>query len=349
MGYLDNSSITVDAVLTKKGRDILSKGGEAFKITKFSLSDDEVDYSLWNPLHPSGSNYYGKVIENMPILEAIIDESQAIRYKLISIDSVLSTATQVNLPYVELLMSDRVGTITHGSTIAVNLSDSLKIISVSPITNYIINGTPVIAGLDTIGDGFGYTFLINKEAVSIINDSKGIFSDTSEFAGLDAVRITATTQRFSGDGDFTAVTRVGSALQLTIHGAGKVQTGATLPFLLPITVIGNQSGASFNFIISFDIPDNLKSTMGTGYEKPSVQFTAAVSRRAEDDREQEISDFVARRDMGMRAGIRRPDSNVGQQSVGTTSLGQRAASRTAGSDDQGSQTYGSGGGGKGNS
>ena len=96
------------------------------------------------------------------------------------------------------------------------------------------------------------------------------------------------TDGFSGDGDFTAVTRVGSALQLTIHGAGKVQTGATLPFLLPITVIGNQSGASFNFIISFDIPDNLKSTMGTGYEKPSVQY-AAVSRKEEDDREQEIS------------------------------------------------------------
>ena len=46
MGYLDNSSITVDAILTKKGRELLAKGDGSFQITKFALSDDEVDYNL---------------------------------------------------------------------------------------------------------------------------------------------------------------------------------------------------------------------------------------------------------------------------------------------------------------
>ena len=56
MGYLDNSSITVDAVLTKKGREILKNGGN-LNITSFTMSDTGVDYTLWNPDHPSGSAF----------------------------------------------------------------------------------------------------------------------------------------------------------------------------------------------------------------------------------------------------------------------------------------------------
>ncbi len=57
MGYLDNSSVTVDAILTLKGRELLAKGGDAFKITQFALGDDEIDYSLWNPKARNGSHY----------------------------------------------------------------------------------------------------------------------------------------------------------------------------------------------------------------------------------------------------------------------------------------------------
>jgi hypothetical protein len=85
MGYLDNSSVTVDAILTLKGRELLARGGNAFKITQFALGDDEVDYTLWNPNHPLGTNYYGVIIENMPIVEAIPDETQALRSKLITL------------------------------------------------------------------------------------------------------------------------------------------------------------------------------------------------------------------------------------------------------------------------
>ena len=55
MGYLNNSIVTVDAVLTKKGRELLAKGDGSFKITQFALADDEIDYTLYNPTHPSGS------------------------------------------------------------------------------------------------------------------------------------------------------------------------------------------------------------------------------------------------------------------------------------------------------
>ena len=85
MGFLNNTTVTVDAILTKKGRELLAQGTEAFKITKFALADDEVDYNLWDVTHPNGSDYYGKVIENMPLLEAIPDENHVMRYKLVTL------------------------------------------------------------------------------------------------------------------------------------------------------------------------------------------------------------------------------------------------------------------------
>ena len=85
MGYLNNQVITVDAILTNKGRELLAKGDGSFNITQFALSDDEVDYTLYNPNHPSGSAYYGEAIQNMPLMEAFPDESQMMKYKLISL------------------------------------------------------------------------------------------------------------------------------------------------------------------------------------------------------------------------------------------------------------------------
>jgi hypothetical protein len=87
MAYLDNTVITVDAVLTKLGRERLSQGGDFFNITKWAVSDDEVDYSLYNTAHPLGTDYYANIIESMPVLEAIPDETQALRYKLYTADN----------------------------------------------------------------------------------------------------------------------------------------------------------------------------------------------------------------------------------------------------------------------
>ena len=85
MGYLNNSTITVDAILTKKGRELLARGRDEFKITQFALADDEIDYDLYNPDHPLGSAYYGAAIENMPIVEALPDETQMMKYKLVTL------------------------------------------------------------------------------------------------------------------------------------------------------------------------------------------------------------------------------------------------------------------------
>ena len=82
MAYLDNSVVTVDAILTKKGRELMARGDGSFQITQFALADDEIDYTLYNPSHPSGSAYYGEAIENLPLLEAFPDESQIMKYKL---------------------------------------------------------------------------------------------------------------------------------------------------------------------------------------------------------------------------------------------------------------------------
>ena len=82
MGYLNNQVITVDAILTKKGRELLAKNDGSFRITQFALADDEIDYTLYNPNHPSGSSFYGEAIDNMPLLEAFPIESQIMKYKL---------------------------------------------------------------------------------------------------------------------------------------------------------------------------------------------------------------------------------------------------------------------------
>ena len=80
MGVLDNTSVTVDAILTKKGREKLAKGEGQFKITKFALGDDEIDYNLYDVTHPNGSNFYGEAIENMNLLEAVPDQNLSLRY-----------------------------------------------------------------------------------------------------------------------------------------------------------------------------------------------------------------------------------------------------------------------------
>ena len=82
MGYLNNQIVTVDAILTKKGRELLAKNDGSFQITQFAVADDEIDYTLYNPNHPSGSVFYGEAIENMPLLEAFPDDTQIMKYKL---------------------------------------------------------------------------------------------------------------------------------------------------------------------------------------------------------------------------------------------------------------------------
>ena len=99
MGYLDNTAITVDAILTKKGRQLLSASTSSFHIEFFALADDEVDYTLYNPTHPSGSAFYGEAIEAMPVIQAFPNDTQIMRYKLVTLPRGTSRLPVVSLGY----------------------------------------------------------------------------------------------------------------------------------------------------------------------------------------------------------------------------------------------------------
>jgi len=135
MGYLNNQVVTVDAILTKKGRELLAKNDGSFRITQFAVADDEIDYTLYNPNHASGSAFYGEAIQNMPLLEAFPDESQIMKYKL----STLPRGT-AKLPVLDLGFS------------AITLKQGASIAITPQTLNYL--------GNNTINETSGYTATI---------------------------------------------------------------------------------------------------------------------------------------------------------------------------------------------
>jgi len=141
MGYLDNSSITVDAVLTKKGREIL-KNGANLNITSFTLSDTGVDYSLWNPNHAGGSAKYGAAIENLPMLEASVHAEYNLRNRLVSLNQ-----NTVAIPAVVLGGMDSTGgtlvTFTEqANTTKIITAELVGYSSTSPLGKYFVIQDP---------------------------------------------------------------------------------------------------------------------------------------------------------------------------------------------------------------
>lgn len=104
MGYLNNAIITVDAILTTKGREAMASNDGSFQITQFALADDEIDYTLFNPTHPSGSAYYGEAIVNQPLLEAFPLESQIMKYKLTTLPRGTAKMPILNLGYAAITL-----------------------------------------------------------------------------------------------------------------------------------------------------------------------------------------------------------------------------------------------------
>ena len=111
MAYLDNSEIIVDAILTKKGREKLA-AGQALNITQFALGDDEIDYELYDAAHPKGSAYYDSAIRAIPILEASPDETQNLRYKLVTLPKGSTKIPQVSIGVTEIKTNQNSGKIT---------------------------------------------------------------------------------------------------------------------------------------------------------------------------------------------------------------------------------------------
>jgi hypothetical protein len=97
MAILNPTTVTVDAILTTKGRQLLARNDGSFQITQFALADDEIDYTMYNPNHPSGSAYYGEALENVPVLEAFPNDSQTMRYKLVTLPRGTSKLPVINI------------------------------------------------------------------------------------------------------------------------------------------------------------------------------------------------------------------------------------------------------------
>jgi len=112
VGYLNNQVITVDAILTKKGRQLLAQNDGSFRITQFALADDEIDYTLYNPTNPSGSAFYGQAIDNMPLLEAFPDEAQTMKYKLATLPRGTAVLPVLDIGYAAI-------TLKQGASLAI--------------------------------------------------------------------------------------------------------------------------------------------------------------------------------------------------------------------------------------
>ena len=182
MGYLNNSVITVDAILTKKGRELLAKNDGSFRITQFALADDEIDYTLYNPTHPSGSAYYGEAIDNMPLLEAFPDEQQIMKYKLVTLPRGTAKLPVLDLGYA-----------------SINLKQGAQLAITPQTLNYLGNNQlfETSGYAATIGDvrlfssfqGIG----IQTEAATAANSTQTIGTNVSKTVTGTQINITATT------------------------------------------------------------------------------------------------------------------------------------------------------------
>lgn len=206
MGYLNNSVVTVDAILTKKGRELLARGDGSFKITQFALADDEIDYTLYNPTHPLGSAFYGEAIEGLPLLEAFPDETQIMKYKLTTLPR--GTA---KLPILDLGFS------------AIRLKQGASLAITPQTLNYLGSSQTFEAG--------GYVATIADARV--LSTFNGVGLNT-----VEAERLNSTTTL----GTNVSKTVLGTSINLS---ATTINTlfGTNDSLQTTITVIGRDSGA----------------------------------------------------------------------------------------------------------
>jgi hypothetical protein len=220
MAILNNTTVTVDAILTKKGRELLARNDGSFQITQFALADDEIDYTLYNPSHPSGSAFYGEAIEAMPMIEAFPDEAQIMRYKLVTLPRGTSKLPVISLGY---------------NTISLRQGASLTI---TPQTlNYIgststfeANGyTATIADIRLLSS-FSGTGTTSTNSVSDLNTTTGTKLSKSELG--------------------TSFTLTGTTIN-TLFGTSLTQLSTT------ITVTGRDSGARITIPVNIIKVNNL--------------------------------------------------------------------------------------------
>jgi hypothetical protein len=206
MGYLNNSVVTVDAILTTKGRQMLAQNDGSFRITQFALADDEIDYTLYNPNHPSGSAYYGEALQNMPLLEAFPQETQTMKYKLVTLPRGTAKMPILDLGYNSII-------IKQGASLAI-----------TPQTlNYQGGNTFETAG---------YTATISD--VRLFNSFDGVGINTPE---VEALNTTTTI------GTSVSKTVVGTTINLRATTVNTLFGSTANALYATLTVIGRDSGA----------------------------------------------------------------------------------------------------------
>tara|TARA_A100001515_G_scaffold24942_1_gene19174 strand:- start:1321 stop:2217 length:897 start_codon:yes stop_codon:yes gene_type:complete len=139
MGFLDNSGdIILDAVLTDLGRERLARGDGSFKITKFALGDDEINYGNYDKNHASGSAYYDLEVLQTPILEAFTNNGSSMKSKLISL-------SRNDILYLPVLLIN-----TKQSAANTNSNESAYVVAVDKNTedNLLSSTTGVLFGLN---------------------------------------------------------------------------------------------------------------------------------------------------------------------------------------------------------
>lgn len=206
MGYLNNSVITVDAILTNKGRELLARGDGSFKITQFALSDDEIDYTLYNPTHPSGSAYYGEALENMPLLEAFPETTQNLRYKLTTLPR--GTA---KMPVLDIGLTQ------------ITLKQGASLVITPQTLNYL--------GANQVFESSGYTTTIAD--VRTMNVFEGVGVNTTQATNLN------TTQTL---GTNVSKTVIGTSINLTSTTINTL-FGTNTQLNTTLTIVGRDSGA----------------------------------------------------------------------------------------------------------
>jgi hypothetical protein len=207
MAILNPTVVTVDAILTTKGRELLARNDGSFQITQFSLADDEIDYTLYNPNHPSGSAFYGEAIEAMPIIQAFPNDTQIMRYTLTTLPRGTSRLPVVSLGY---------------NTITLKQGASLTI---TPQTlNYL--------GATSTFEANGYIATIADIRLLSSFQGTGITTTTVGTTGLATTTGTVLSKSEIG----TSFTLTGTTVN-TLFGSSLTTLATT------ITVIGRDSGA----------------------------------------------------------------------------------------------------------
>lgn len=176
MAFLDNSGdIILDAVLTDTGRMRLAKGDGSFRIVKFALADDEIDYSLYNGSHPSGSAYFDLEVLQTPVLEAFSNNVASMKSKLLSI-------SRNNLLFLPILLPNNVDGSTRYSKATSLVNNGYIFLPDTTTSDFILQGSTFD------GDQIGGDGLIRGNATATtyhIRVDQGINSDKAGLA-LDA-------------------------------------------------------------------------------------------------------------------------------------------------------------------